>query len=617
MVQSDLEAPISGASRQAKYGSAPPGQESRRGPRQYAAVAAIVGVALVAIACFVYNHPSGPVFMESAAEKALKLEMSKRKYDSAKQRVAKLHSEFDKLKSQLEGQVQSLDTARGDLVSQIKSAEGVPVKAAEAKDSVDDFANADLDFGDDKMLAHHVVHHHRAVRGHHNLDTTAPFVTHLRDAASALAAAGTTNDAADAAKHALSYTQQVASRVGDLADQSEKQAEKIVDAARLTQEAKDAMRAALEQSSQIVDYNTHAAQAVAQDSGFVTTAAQTISGYLHNIFHDSQAVHQAAVAAVKHMNDDVTAADHAVSEIEADAREAYDVLTHISAADKAATGFAKHARAAAVTAATAANGALKGERAAMVGGLKAISSAHSAKAGAQAAMEYARAAQAAVHPYVYGQAPANYGTMSPQASVVDPGAAAAAGAPVAEAKELVDSVVVLMQQLTNALETNGHDCDKVRQILTYYQAQMARYHVEGQGLAGNLNEEDMSLIEQYAQTQVGAFAGNLEAAVRTTASTCNLPVSAFIPDASIGIDEASSTLAKDPMAVKAKVLKSELRGIAAARQAMDANRAHKSAKKQAAAKIDSAVAAEQRRIQELRKQVASLKAEKARLHQQK
>jgi hypothetical protein len=51
----------------------------------------------------------------------------------------------------------------------------------------------------------------------------------------------------------------------------------------------------------------------------------------------------------------------------------------------------------------------------MVGGLKAISSAHSAKAGAQAAMEYARAAQAAVHPYVYGQVPASYGAMSPQA----------------------------------------------------------------------------------------------------------------------------------------------------------------------------------------------------------
>ena len=433
-------------------------------------------------------------------------------------------------------------------------------------------------------------------------DTTAPFVTHLRDAASVLAAAGTTNDAADAAKHALSYTQQVASRVGDLADQSEKQAEKIVDAARLTQEAKDAMRAALEQSSQIVDYNTHAAQAVAQDSGFVTTAAQTISGYLHNIFHDSQAVHQAAVAAVKHMNDDVTAADHAVSEIEADAQEAYDVLTHISAADRAATGFAKHARAAAVTAAAAANGALKGERAAMVGGLKAIASAHSAKAGAQAAMEYARAAQASVHPYIYGGAPTDYGSMPAQPEVA---AGAMAGAPVAEAKELVDSVVVLMQQLTNALETNGHDCDKVRQILTYYQAQMGRYHVEGQGLAGKLTEEDMNLIEQYAQTQVGAFAGNLEAAVRVTATTCSLPVSAFIPDASIGIEEKA-----EPASMKART------HLLAARNSMQHVAAQKIAKSTVAAKsIDAAVAAEQHRIQELRQQVLELKAEKARLHQ--
>jgi hypothetical protein len=521
--------------------------------------------------------------------------MSKRKYDSAKHRVAKLHKEFDQLKEQLEGQVHSLDKARGDLVTQIKTAEGAPVQAEEAKDSAADFANADLDFDDSNALHVHHHHQHAAHRlQHHSVDTSAPFVTHLRDAAAALAAAGTTNDAADAAKHALSYTQQVASRVGDLADQSEKQAEKIVDAARLTQEAKDAMRAALEQSSQIVDYNTHAAQAVAQDSGFVTTAAQTISGYLHNIFHDSQAVHQAAVAAVKHMNDDVTAADHAVSEIEADAREAYDVLQHISAADKAATGFAKHARAAAVTAATAANGALKGERAAMVGGLK---------AGAQAAMEYARAAQAAVHPYVYGQAPADYGGISPQASSGAPVASAMAGAPVAQAKELVDSVVVLMQQLTNALETNGHDCDKVRQILTYYQAQMARYHVEGQGLAGKLNEEDMGLIEQYAQTQVGAFAGNLEAAVRTTASQCNLPVSAFIPDASIGIDESSSMEAKEPMAFKAHA------SLLAARKAVKSKKAAHAAKS-----IDAAVAAEQKRIKELRDQVQALKAEKARLH---
>lgn len=75
-----------------------------------------------------------------------RLEMSKRKYDSAKHRVAKLHKEFDELKQQLEGQVKSLDHARGDLVTQIKTAEGLPVAAA-AADSSDNFADADIDFG--------------------------------------------------------------------------------------------------------------------------------------------------------------------------------------------------------------------------------------------------------------------------------------------------------------------------------------------------------------------------------------------------------------------------------------------------------------------------------------
>jgi hypothetical protein len=37
----------------------------------------------------------------------------------------------------------------------------------------------------------------------------------------------------------------------------------------------------------------------------------------------------------------------------------------------------------------------------MVGGLKSIASARSAQAGAQAAMEYAKAAEAATHPFVY------------------------------------------------------------------------------------------------------------------------------------------------------------------------------------------------------------------------
>jgi hypothetical protein len=76
--------------------------------------------------------------------------MSKRKYDSAKQRVARLHTEFDQLKAQLEGQVKSLDQARGDLVTEIKSAEGVPVQQkaeAETKDPLAQFASAGIDFG--------------------------------------------------------------------------------------------------------------------------------------------------------------------------------------------------------------------------------------------------------------------------------------------------------------------------------------------------------------------------------------------------------------------------------------------------------------------------------------
>jgi len=174
---------------------------------------------------------------------------------------------------------------------------------------------------------------------------------------------------------------------------------------------------------------------------------------------------------------------------------------------------------------------------------------------------------------------------------------------------------VLMQQLTNALEANGQDCDKVKQILTYYQAQMARYHVEGEGLAGKLSEEDMSLIEQYAQTQVGTFAGNLEAAVRTSATTCSLPVSAFIPDASIGIEEAAPAASAAPEQAKPKQPKTELSGVAGARAAMAASRARKAVKRQRASKmIDSAVAAEKKRIQALRQQVHALQAEKARLH---
>ncbi|KAJ1481194.1 hypothetical protein T484DRAFT_1808321, partial [Baffinella frigidus] len=244
---------------QEAYGSLPLGGEARkpvaRNRNQYLAVAGVVAVSLAVVACVLLAQPSGPYELEV---KAATLEASKQDYDTAKDRVAALHKQFAALKAQLRQQVGNLNHARGDLVTQIKAA-------------TDEHASPE------EEPSRSEEHNSRS-----EASTSA-----WRDSAREIASSGATEDAADAAKHALSYTQQVASRVGDLADQSEHQAEKIVDAARLTHEAKDAMRAALEQSSQIVDYNTHAAQAVAQDSGFVTTAAQTISGYLHNIFHDS------------------------------------------------------------------------------------------------------------------------------------------------------------------------------------------------------------------------------------------------------------------------------------------------------------------------------------------
>jgi hypothetical protein len=208
------------------------------------------------------------------------LEISKKKYDAAKANVKSLSDEFNKLKSQLQEQVSTLQKARTNLVSQIASVQGAPVVVshpvqnqfvmrANGPDS-DEAAT-----GEDEGLA---------LPGNDRL-------SHLRYSAASIASAGSSADAAAASEHALHYTEQVASRVGDLADQSEEQAERIVDAARLTQvyvrfsqsciailnrlhchpltlcgslhaqEAKEAMQTALEQSSRIVDYNTHAAQA--------------------------------------------------------------------------------------------------------------------------------------------------------------------------------------------------------------------------------------------------------------------------------------------------------------------------------------------------------------------
>merc|ERR1719253_1660356 len=94
----DLEAPISTA-----RGGARRPEAGRRAMRHYGVLVAVSGFVVVAFACFAYTRSAQPAVLKSATEKALKLELSKRKY-SAKERVAKLHTEFDALKKQLKDQ---------------------------------------------------------------------------------------------------------------------------------------------------------------------------------------------------------------------------------------------------------------------------------------------------------------------------------------------------------------------------------------------------------------------------------------------------------------------------------------------------------------------------------
>jgi hypothetical protein len=102
------------------------------------------------------------------------------------------------------------------------------------------------------------------------------------------------------------------------------------------------------------------------------------------------------------------------------------------------------------------------------------------------------------------------------------------------AKMLVDTVVVLMQQLTRSLEgalTEGLGrCRRVRELLAWYQEQMAQYHVRGLSLAHALSEDDMELVEEYAQAQVSTFSAELEQVVADASSVCSVSTAAFLPD---------------------------------------------------------------------------------------
>jgi len=115
------------------------------------------------------------------------------------------------------------------------------------------------------------------------------------------------------------------------------------------------------------------------------------------------------------------------------------------------------------------------------------------------------------YPYTpFGTAPYGYGMQG------------SAPSPLKRAKELVDSVVVLMQHLTRSLETAGPNCQLVQGYLATYQSGMAHYRAEGVGLGNLLSDEDMNLVEQYAEVQVQSFATDLEDAMANAESYCGL-----------------------------------------------------------------------------------------------
>jgi hypothetical protein len=286
-----------------------------------------------------------------------------------------------------------------------------------------------------------------------------------------------------------------------------------------------------------------------------------------------------------------TAADVALKTALSKADDAEQVDTRIQNAELEVAKLASHAGLAARVASDAAAGAAQGEKIAMQASYEArsrlndvFSAAHGPWAARQARPVWGAApavvAPAAASPVyradpwgaasaavgsavatggapVYRSAPADPWGAAP--AVVRPAVAApvfrapaplspfyaapAAGMfPVAvsseanlrSAKMLVDTVVVLMQQLARSLEGALAEglgrCRRVRELLAWYQAQMAQYHVRGLSLAHTLSEDDMELVEEYAQAQVSSFSGELEQVVADASSVCSVSTSAFLPD---------------------------------------------------------------------------------------
>lgn len=216
---------------------------------------------------------------------------------------------------------------------------------------------------------------------------------------------------------------------------------------------------------------------------------------------------------------------------------------------------------------------------------------------------------------------------------------ASAEASLRRAKELVDTVIVLMQELTRslegALEAGVGRCRQVRELLAWYQAQMSQYHVRGLQIAHLLSEDDMELVEEYAQAQVSSFSAELEAVVSDAADECSVSTTAFLPDVPaaalppaaplgvyappmVGFSGLSQRRAagRESLVARAKErvqkLKAELLAAEGAAEAPGAAAADAAAATDASADAyDSKIAQEQAEVSKLKEQVAQLLARRS------
>lgn len=94
--------------------------------------------------------------------------------------------------------------------------------------------------------------------------------------------------------------------------------------------------------------------------------------------------------------------------------------------------------------------------------------------------------------------------------------------PLKRAKELVDSVIVLMQHLTRDLEFAGGNCQLVDHLVSRFETKMAVYRSQGVQVGNMLSDSDMKLVEDYAEAQVQSFATDMEDMLASSVARCGL-----------------------------------------------------------------------------------------------